>query len=377
MGPQGFDPLSTGFSHAGSDPRVFSEPWVSAPVCHHRNSANPFAIKPMTGARNSTRLNYVPMGLWVAQERRGYLTLRRGSSGPRTARSRRGPEFLRECKCKNALDDFQSESHRAECVLLANEREDDDPGGDVQSDQSERRQQPRPNDRPRGAQDREAADELQGREDKEERHDDRLHVFPNGDDVNRTVRKEKERRKDSTAVDLVPQDGWMVDCVSEKQQAEAPRNRGQTNEVRRAEVAWRTESARQDDLGFERPRHEEDPESRQDEGEAGSEPLPAHATTYHAESPSTFAVIDRSPLPHLLFALAAAHPLLAPLPAHLSALLPGPRRAFHRVAGARVASFPISSFPSRADEFESVTGGNLDCFRSAHEVAYQMLPGPW
>src|SRR5207244_7086402 len=51
------------FSHAGSDPRVFCEPWVSAPVCHHRNSANPFAIKPMTGARNSTRLNYVPMGL--------------------------------------------------------------------------------------------------------------------------------------------------------------------------------------------------------------------------------------------------------------------------------------------------------------------------
>src|SRR2546426_1171959 len=226
----------------------------------------------MTGARNSTRLNYVPMGLWVAQER-------------------------------------------------------------------------------------EAADELQGREDKEERHDDRLHVFPNGDDVNRTVRKEKERRKDSTAVDLVPQDGWMVDCVSEKQQAEAPRNRGQTNEVRRAEVAWRTESARQDDLGFERPRHEEDPESRQDEGEAGSEPLPAHATTYHAESPSTFAVIDRSPLPHLLFALPAAHPLLAPLPAHLSALFPGPRRAFHRVAGARVASFPISSFPSRADGFESVIAG--------------------
>src|SRR5436309_534423 len=296
----------------------------------------------MTGARNSTRLNYVPMGLWVAQERRGYLTLRRGSSGPRTARGRRGPEFLRECKCKNALDDFRNESHRAEYVLLAHEREDDDPGGDVQSDQSERRQQPRPNDRPRGAQDREAADELQGREDKEERHDDRLHVFPNGDDVNRTVRKEEERRKDSTAVDLVPQDRWMVDCVSEKQQAQAPR---------------------QDDLGFERPRHEEDPESSQDEGEAGSEPLPAHATTYHAESPSNFAVIDRSPLPHLLFALAAAHPLLAPLPAHLSAFFPGPRRAFHRVAGARVASFPISSFPSWADESESVTEGKTIQFR--------------
>jgi len=45
---------------------------------------------------------------------------------------------------------------------------------------------------------------------------------------------------------------------------------------------------------------------------------------------------DHSPLSHLLFALPAAHPLLAPLPAHLSALLPSPRRAFHRVAGARV-----------------------------------------
>src|SRR5438552_6337312 len=39
------------------------EPWVSAPVCHHRNQQTRFAIKPMTGARNSTRLNYVPMGL--------------------------------------------------------------------------------------------------------------------------------------------------------------------------------------------------------------------------------------------------------------------------------------------------------------------------
>src|SRR5438094_10014548 len=115
-------------------------------------SANPFAIKPMTGARNSTRLNYVPMGLWVAQERRGYLTLRRGSSGPRTARSRRGPEFLRECKCKNALDDFRNQSHRAEYVALAHGREDDDPGGDVQSDQTQRRQQPRPNETPTASQ---------------------------------------------------------------------------------------------------------------------------------------------------------------------------------------------------------------------------------
>src|SRR5436309_8695294 len=188
----------------------------------------------MTGARNSTRLNYVPMGLWVAQERRGYLTLRRGSNGPRTARGRRGPEFLREWKCKNALDDFRNESHRAEHVLLAHEREDDEPGGDVQSDQSERRQQPRPNDRPRGAQDREAADELQGREDEEEPDDDRLHVFPDGDYVDCTVRKEEERREDPTTVDLVPQDRRMVDGVSEKQEAEAPRNCGQTNEVRHA-----------------------------------------------------------------------------------------------------------------------------------------------
>src|SRR2546430_5697024 len=117
----------------------------------------------MTGARNSTRLNYVPMGLWVAQERRGYLTLRRGSSGPRTARSRRVPKFVRGCKCKNALDDFRNESHRAEYVLLAHEREDDDPAGDVQSDQSARRQQPRPNARPRCAQARESAEELEGR----------------------------------------------------------------------------------------------------------------------------------------------------------------------------------------------------------------------
>jgi len=41
--------------------------------------------------------------------------------------------------------------------------------------------------------------------------------------------------------------------------------------------------------------------------------------------------MDRSSLPHLLFAFPAAHPLLAPLPAHLSALLPSPRGAFHRV----------------------------------------------
>src|SRR5947209_3520794 len=185
-------------------------------------------------------------------------------------------------------------------------------------------------------------------------------MLPDGDDVDRAVGKEKECRKDPTTVDLVPQDRWMVDRVSEKQEAEAPRNCGQTNEVRHAEVTGRTESARQDDLGFERPGHEEDPETRQDERKAGREPLAAHATAYHAESPSTFAEIDRSPLPHLLFALAPAHPLLAPLPAHFSALLPSPRRAFHRVAGARVASFPISSFPSWSEESTIGDGRDRD-----------------
>src|SRR5207249_6406561 len=157
---------------------------------------------------------------------------------------------------------------------------------------------------------------------------------------------EEERGEDATAADPVPQDLRMIDCVSEKQEAQTPRDRRQTNEVRRAEITGRAEPTRQDDLGLERAGHEENPESRQDEGEAGSVPIRAHATAYHAAPPSTFAEMDRSPLPHLLFALPAAHPLLAPLPAHLSALLPSPRRAFHRVAGRRVTPCRISSFPS-------------------------------
>src|SRR3989454_8238324 len=58
----------------------------------------------------------------------------------------------------------------------------------------------------------------------------------------------------------------------------------------------------------------------------------------------------RSSLAHFLFAFPAAHPLLAPLPAHLSALLPSPRRAFHRVAGAGVVSCVICSFRRRNEE---------------------------
>src|SRR2546425_12448256 len=37
MGTQGFEPLSTGFSHEGGDPLVVCEPLVSAPVFDHRN----------------------------------------------------------------------------------------------------------------------------------------------------------------------------------------------------------------------------------------------------------------------------------------------------------------------------------------------------
>src|SRR5207245_2853947 len=85
---------------------------------------------------------------------------------------------------------------------------------------------------------------------------------------------------------------------------------------------------------------------------------------------------DRSPLSHLLFALSAAHPLLAPLPAHLSALLPSPRGAFHRVAGARVAPFPISSFPSRADGSESMTEGTPISFPRGSRGRAPDVAGP-
>src|SRR6266581_3811410 len=42
---------------------------------------------------------------------------------------------------------------------------------------------------------------------------------------------------------------------------------------------------------------------------------------------------EASALTHLLLPLAAAHPLLAPLPAHLAALLPRTRGAFHPLSG--------------------------------------------
>src|SRR6266571_3924092 len=52
-------------------------------------SANPFAIKPMTGARNSTRLNYVPMGLGHSRTAAGISNFvsREGASSVRDPRS--------------------------------------------------------------------------------------------------------------------------------------------------------------------------------------------------------------------------------------------------------------------------------------------------
>src|SRR5439155_23991093 len=138
----------------------------------------------------------------------------------------------------------------AEHVLLAHEREDDEPRGDVQSDQTECREEPRPDDRPRGPHDRETAEEFQRREDDEERHDDRLNVLPNRDDVDRAVCKEEERGEDATTADPVQQDLRMIDCVSEKQEAQTQRDRRPTNEDRRAETTARAETTRDDELSL-------------------------------------------------------------------------------------------------------------------------------
>src|SRR2546430_2155860 len=103
--------------------------------------------------------------------------------------------------------------------------------------------------------------------------------------VDRAVREEEERREDASTADPVPEDLRMIERVSEEQEAKAPRNRGQANEVRRAKVARRAQATRQHDLRFERPGHEEDREPCQDEGQAGSIPLPSHVTAYHATPP--------------------------------------------------------------------------------------------
>ncbi len=52
-----------------------------------------------------------------------------------------------------------------------------------------------------------------------------------------------------------------------------------------------------------------------------------------------------SSLTHLLLALAAAHPLLAPFPAHLAPLLPCTRAPLHRIT-ARGRRVPLKKFPT-------------------------------
>src|SRR2546422_5082158 len=85
-------------------------------------SANPFAIKPMTGARNSTRLNYVPMGLVVAQERRGDLTFRPRAGRARPTGRRDGAAFLRGSKTKDTPHDFLKASPPGAKPLLGHRR---------------------------------------------------------------------------------------------------------------------------------------------------------------------------------------------------------------------------------------------------------------
>src|SRR5947209_13346817 len=119
-------------------------------------------------------------------------------------------------------------------------------------------------------------------------------MLPDRDNVDRAVREEEERREDASTPDSVPQDLRMIERVSEEQKAEAPRYGGQTNEIRRTEVAGRPQTARQDDFRFERAGHEEDRKPCQHEGEAGSIPLPSHGTPYHAAPPSTFAEVSTS-----------------------------------------------------------------------------------
>src|SRR5439155_22199425 len=101
-------------------------------------------------------------------------------------------------------------------------------------------------------------------------------------DVDPTVREEEERRKDPPAADPIPQDLRMVNRVAEEQEAEAPRYRGEADQVGGALVPLRLKRLRQDDLRFERAADEKDRKPCQHESEAGGEPVPAHATPYHA-----------------------------------------------------------------------------------------------
>src|SRR5439155_8416273 len=94
--------------------------------------------------------------------------------------------------------------------------------------------------------------------------------------------EEEERREDPPAPDPIPQHLRMVNRVAEEQEAEPPRDRGEADQVGGALVPLRLKRLRQDDLCFERAADEKDRKPRQHESEAGGEPVPAHATSYHA-----------------------------------------------------------------------------------------------
>ena len=104
--------------------------------------------------------------------------MRRGARAAWMAARGGRPELLGECKRKNGFDSFRDDAEWPEDVLLADEREDDEPRENVQADEPERREEPRPYGGPRCPHDREAAEELERHEDEEECHRDRIDVLP-------------------------------------------------------------------------------------------------------------------------------------------------------------------------------------------------------
>jgi len=87
VGTLGFEPRSAGFHQAGSDPARFSE-FGSSLQSVITESANPLSVKPVTGARQSTRLAYVPLP--TAENAGSYVVFlpRSVRTSPRRARPR-------------------------------------------------------------------------------------------------------------------------------------------------------------------------------------------------------------------------------------------------------------------------------------------------
>src|SRR2546422_3362852 len=139
-------------------------------------------------------------------------------------------------------------------------------------------------------------------------------------------------------------------------------DRGEADQVGGALVPLRLKRLRQDDLRFERAADEKNRSPASMKAKPGVNRSPP--MTRRITRPRKYLCLTaRSSLAHFLFAFPAAHPLLAPLPAHLPALLPGPRGAFHRVAGAGVVSCVICSFRWRNE-------------KAAQLCVYSTLPGP-